>query len=93
MHSDCLYSFQDGIAVPPKKQNHKDIDKSRRPPTKSKMAQLVEHRHVNPEVVGSNPTVVNLYLCSKSVSLVVCGLLLSNTTLSDTTSYRNVIRI
>ena len=43
------------------------------------MAQLVEPRHVNPEVAGSSPALVNfslfiqiyLKICTQSVSLVV----------------------
>ena len=33
-----------------------------RPPTSGKMVQLVEHRHINPDVAGSNPAVLNYYL-------------------------------
>ena len=33
-----------------------------RPPTSGKMVQLVEHRHINPDVAGSNPAVLNYSL-------------------------------
>ena len=36
-----------------------------------KLAQLVERRHLNPEIAGSNPALVNLSLFIKNVSKVV----------------------
>ena len=50
--------FHDFWLMPP----NKDIDKIGRPPILGKLAQLVERRHVNPEVACSNPALVNFSL-------------------------------
>ena len=52
--------------LPPPPTPNKDIDKIGRPPIKGLLAQLVERRHVNPEVAGSNPALVNLPLFIKN---------------------------
>ena len=41
---------------------NEDIDKIGKPPVEGELAQLVERRHVNPEVAGLNPALVNLSL-------------------------------
>ena len=43
-------------------------EKNRETPIQGELAQLVEHRHVNPEVAGSNPALVNFSLFIQNLS-------------------------
>ena len=65
------------------------------------IAQLVEPRHVNPEVAGSSPALVNFSLfiqnfiwkCTQSVSLVVYYMTNIFSLFQETESFRNFFSV